>query len=215
MWARLRDWSLALCVCLAFAACSAEISKVGDGDDGGVPDADPFQDPPIDATVPDAIPVVAPDAVVPAPCVEGDTQVFDDTTGNCYFAVYTLSGGVTWQEAVDACVVAGGELPIITDQATQDFVTQLAVQAAATGVDNHDIWLGATDAVVEMEWRWHDGELIGPYLGWRENEPNNGGATGNEDCMIMEGDKNGTWDDRPCASSYGYVCIRPPEGRPQ
>ena len=47
-------------------------------------------------------------------------------------------------------------------------------------------------------------------------EPNDGndGPDGvAEDCMIIEGDQGGTWDDRPCdptqvatAGSYAYVC---------
>ena len=58
----------------------------------------------------------------------------------------------------------------------------------------------------EGVWVWLNGEPM-VYTNWRAGEPNDGGTNG-EDCMIIEGDHAGLWDDRSCVVSYPYLCER-------
>ena len=83
------------------------------------------------------------------------------------------------------------------------------VQTLVAGVEA--AFLGATDAAVEGTFRWPDGSGF-TFTNFRAGEPNNGGGQFQEDCVVIEGTRGGSWDDRPCApppvgtGSYAYVC---------
>jgi len=67
-------------------------------------------------------------------------------------------------------------------------------------------WLGATDAVTEGTFLWPDGSDLTGYDNFRSGVPNNGGGQGQEDCLVIEGNNGGSWDDRPCGNTFAYVC---------
>src|SRR5687768_12608225 len=54
---------------------------------------------------------------------------------------------VSWQVARDKCARMGGQLVVIPDKATWDFVKKLSTTK---------VWMGATDEKVEGEWVWVD-----------------------------------------------------------
>jgi hypothetical protein len=162
--------------------------------------------PPPDAPVappPDA-PVAPPDAALPPPpdanvCEGGVSQTQDPETGHCY-ALFTSA--TTWAGARTACQAWGGDLAKLTS------APEAALASSLVTGNVIDAWLGGTDAQQEMTWRWFDGTLV-TFANWRMGEPNDGGGqSGPEDCMIIELDMGGTWDDRPCGSTYPYVCER-------
>lgn len=162
--------------------------------DAAVPDAALPDAAVPDAAIPDAAPV--PDA--PRPCIEGDDQVVDPTTGHCYLFFAQLA---TWDAARVACQVLDAHLVVSTSRAENDRFSPLAGLA--------DVWVGGNDKSVEMTWVWLNGEPMS-YTNWRTGEPNNSDAndpTG-EDCMIIEGDNGGLWDDRSCQRTYGFICER-------
>jgi hypothetical protein len=187
-------------VIAVLAGCTdAEIGDPPGGGDGGggapdgsaVPDAAPG--------TPDAPPVA--DAAPPAdapPCVEGDLNVIDPATGNCYMF---FSAEVPWNVALGACGALAGTAYLATPTSDAENAVIAGIPAAVA-----DAWMGGTDATTEMMWVWSNGEPF-VYDNWRSGEPNNGGETG-EDCMIMEIDNGGTWDDRPCNLAYPYLCER-------
>ncbi len=82
------------------------------------------------------------------------------------------------------------------------------VLGLALGVD---AFIGATDVAVENTYVWPDGSALS-FTNFRTGEPNNGNGAFEEDCLVIEGARMGTWDDRPCApppvgtGSYAYVC---------
>ena len=93
-----------------------------------------------------------------------------------------------------------------TDKCILVFVYFYCIQCSATSIFlKHDvfflsIWLGASDAHEELDWRWTDGYLL-TWSNWLETKPN--GAT-SEDCLIrMTG---GEWDDKDCSGSYQFYC---------
>lgn len=183
---------------LVLAACGSTIGDPAGGDpDGGGVSPDAATPAPLPA---DAAP--APDA---QPCVEGDAQTTDPLTGSCYMLFLTKS---TWDTARNNCQTLGGHLVTAADQAENDRFAAIAPTDPAT--TNQDVWIGATDAALEGDWQWHNGEAM-VFEGWRLDppEPNNGGADGPvEHCAIIEGDNGGTWDDRPCTSLFVYMCER-------
>lgn len=157
--------------------------------DASVPDASVP-----DAAVPDAS---VPDAAVPdarPPCTDGDGQVEDPDTGHCYML---FSATVTWASARAICAGLGAHLVVSTSKAENGVFSPLAGLA--------DVWAGGNDIAVEGQWRWVDDTLLS-YLNWRTGEPNN--SNGNENCMVIEGDNGGLWDDRPCDRVYGFICER-------
>ena len=182
---------LAILIAL-LAGCGAELGSGQPGVDAsrqGI-DGDPPLDSPVDAR----------------PCTGGQASAVDASTGSCF--VY-FTGPLTYNEATTACTTFGAQLAVVKSAQTNAAV--LAIVGAT------DAFLGADDRTVEATYRWRgdvNDPVTGGYTNWRTGEPNNGGTGGNEeDCMIIEGARGGTWDDRPCdatqvvtAGAYAYVC---------
>jgi hypothetical protein len=199
-----RAWCGAL-LTLALAGC--HISIIGDipgtPDSGSTSDSstsypDAYEPPSVDAAPADAPPPPPPDAPPPPSCVEGDDRVLDPTTGHCYVVFRTQ---VTWATARETCRNMDGHLVVVTSAAENEIV-----QSLTGGVDN---WMGGNDIEVEGVWVWLNGEPL-IYPNWRAGEPNNSDNNdpNGEDCMIIEGARGGSWDDRSCLRNYGAICER-------
>jgi hypothetical protein len=158
----------------------------------------------------DADPAAEPDAPleVEPPCTEGDARIEDPADGSCYFFVQT---GLSWAGARAACLALGAHLATAADQAENDLFSSIAPAVAGSGLE--DVWIGGTDAAVEATFVWDSGEPL-VFENWRQSplEPNDGndGPLGPkiEDCMIIEGDTGGLWDDRDCVRLFPYMCER-------
>lgn len=178
---------------LACAACSTTVSggqpDVADAAFVGFPDAQP-------SPTFDAAPQVE-------PCVEGDAQVSDPATETCYMLFTSLR---TWQAAQADCLSLGATLAVVDTDAEQVIVGGLSANALATAPD---LWLGATDALVENSFVWVDGQPM-VFQKWRDGEPNDNGANGaSENCVVIEGDTAAhEWDDRTCSVVSPYICER-------
>jgi hypothetical protein len=96
------------------------------------------------------------------------------------------------------------------------FLMNAAVDAFAEQmVGTTNTWIGLTDRVTEGTFVWDDGTPLA-FTNWHAGEPNNGGsgATYQEDCVIIAGERVGKqWDDRPCdasevptSGSFAYLC---------
>jgi hypothetical protein len=185
-------------VVLALAGCGAKLEE-SRSIDGTVVDAPRSVDAAIDAPADAAI-----DARL---CAGGDARAVDPMTGSCF--VYFV-GPATYAAAETACTGFGAKLAVI--KSAQTNATVLSI------VGLTDAFVGGTDALVEGAFTWRGNPLdpitVGvSYTNWRTGEPNNGSTNpAGEDCMIIEGARMGTWDDRPCApppvgsGAYAYVC---------
>jgi Lectin C-type domain len=169
--------------CESGRTCQAELCLPET--DVGV-DAGPIDMPQIEAP---------PDAPVDARvCAGGDARA-TDAAGRCFVAFRTA---VKTRAAAElACKADAMELAIVTSAASN-----VVVQSLVTGID---AYLGATDAVTETQFLWPDGTGL-TFSNFRAGEPNNGNGTLQEDCLVIEGGKGGTWDDRPCDRAIAYVC---------
>lgn len=174
------------------AGCGVEVASRGGAN--VAPDA------PVQVTADAAIEVTIdapPDARA---CAGGDASASDPSTGACYLF---FRGPKTRAAAEADCQANASQLAIIKSAQSQAVVANLAL-----GVD---AFIGATDSVVEGTFLWPDGTPL-TFTNFRAGEPNNANGSFQEDCLIIEGALNGSWDDRPCApppvglGSYAYVC---------
>lgn len=110
---------------------------------------------------------------------------------------------LSWTKAREKCGLLGGQLVVIKDAATQEFIKTLTN-------GGRDIWLGATDEKVEGQWVWVDGSPM-DFTAWRRGEPNNWGGPENYLGMSKNG---GGWADGPDYLDYntGYVREWPDRG---
>ncbi|WP_013334653.1 putative Ig domain-containing protein [Gloeothece verrucosa] len=121
------------------------------------------------------------------------TSQIDSTTGHAY-VLTDLPG--TWNEAQSMAQSMGGHLVTITSAAENQFLLN---QFGSS----QNYWIGLSDAVVEGNWRWVNGEPFN-YANWGNGEPNN---AGNEDYAVFNGSGVGRWNDAPpnYASLRGIV----------
>jgi len=87
-----------------------------------------------------------------------------------------------WLIAKKKCEDLKGHLAIIPDEATWEFVKNLA--------GNRCYWLGATDEKSEGKWRWVDGSPV-KFDKWIAGEPSNSGGKQNH----LANRPNAGWDD--------------------
>jgi hypothetical protein len=122
----------------------------------------------------------------PPPGVPEDATLFNGKWYRVYF------GKFTWQQARDACQDAGGQLVVIPDKPTQAFL-----ETFSKGVE---LWIGASDAIVEGIWVWVDGTEM-KYKAWAHKQPK-GGKKENYAVFTKKG-----WADTAAHSgAVGYIC---------
>jgi hypothetical protein len=116
------------------------------------------------------------------------------TLKNQYSAV---EGRFTWQEAKADAERRGGHLVTVASATEWETIRMALGDAFAT----LDLWMGATDELVEGEWAWVTGEPF-LYQLWSSGEPNGSGSYMHK--FVRGGNK---WDDIPNNHSepVGYI----------
>ena len=99
-----------------------------------------------------------------------------------------------WKQARDKCTRLGGQLVVIPDATTQEFVQQLS--------KGLHIWLGATDEKTEGLWLWVDGTEM-KFSAWGKWQPDNGNKR--EHYLDLW---DGLWNDSAQNSplNVGFIC---------
>lgn len=118
--------------------------------------------------------------------------------------------GTNWVTASNLCINEQFRLVRIDDQAEHTYIRT----TANTAIGNVDLWLGASDTVVEGAWIWPDGlqfwaggsggtAVNGLFELWASGEPNN---DDNEDCGELR--TSNEWNDVTCGEVQAFVCER-------
>ena len=103
-------------------------------------------------------------------------------------------------EAEADCVLQGGHLASIHDQAAQDEIVM-----GAYSLLGGEWWIGLQDLVTEGSFEWTDSTPL-DFEGWSPGEPNN---VGEEDCAHLASWAGGLWNDIPCDVPAFYICQLP------
>lgn len=101
----------------------------------------------------------------------------------------------TWRQARGRCEDLHGQLVVIPDAPTQDFVRKLA--------DGRQLWLGATNEHSQQgKYKWVDGTDMN-FQAWDHGQP----SGGNEHYLEIW-KKDGSWNDGVLNDAYvvGYIC---------
>jgi hypothetical protein len=120
----------------------------------------------------------------------------------CY---YFESSSSTYTAAQSACEAldSRASLACVNSATENDW---LASEADTNGLSG--AWIGYTDSVSEGTWVWEDSTCTSSYENWDTNEPNG------DDCAKLQVGSDTSWKDRPCTSTYGYICEYDNDGSP-
>jgi hypothetical protein len=146
----------------------------------------------------------------------GATSLGDCHSGTTAGHDYLFCGTtVTWTQARNNCVSVGMQLARVDDLAENQWLGASAYNPSGSA---EGIWLGASDAAVEGEWRWSDGTLFwlgdaggtaqgGLFAGWYVNQPVDKHAA--DDCAVLDLGVGSTfgWYNQDCSGGLAvYVC---------
>ncbi|MGA0900414.1 MAG: binary toxin-like calcium binding domain-containing protein [Luteolibacter sp.] len=137
--------------------------------------------------------------------------------GDELYPYYVIDGSYTWEQARADALARGGRLAAITNQ--DDYT---ALRRKFASLNRFDLWLGATDEMVEgnwvtvagtslslVNWRlpstvldWSDYYEAGAQIRvpWAIGKPNN---AGNADGLVLNSDLE--FEDRPQSELRGYI----------
>jgi hypothetical protein len=138
--------------------------------------------------------------------------------GDCRALTYAMHSylfcnvKVEWSVARDNCASIGMQLVRVDDAGENQFLLDnMYATAPVSG-----IWIGASDAAVEGEWRWVDGTLF--WLGAKNGMAQNGlyndwyagtqpaGQQASRDCAALDRNAGGGWFDSDCPVAKEYAC---------
>ncbi|KAK1790852.1 hypothetical protein P4O66_014704, partial [Electrophorus voltai] len=115
----------------------------------------------------------------------------------------------TWEDAEKDCREHSSHLSSVTSPVEQDFLngeshTYQTLSTLEQRLGHENVWIGLNDRTVEEDFQWTDSvDLV--YENWRENQPDNFFA-GGEDCVVMISREAGRWNDVPCNYNLAYIC---------
>ena len=115
-------------------------------------------------------------------------------THSCY---KFMTSSMSWNDARSACLDLNADLPSITNEATNSFLTSLTTSLC---------WIGGfLDA--DNKWKWTDGSTWG-YTNWYSGEPNNLGRVQDKLTInfLWGGNGVGKWDDQKPTYAAEFIC---------
>ncbi|XP_051787818.1 scavenger receptor cysteine-rich type 1 protein M130-like isoform X4 [Erpetoichthys calabaricus] len=108
----------------------------------------------------------------------------------------------SWIDAELHCLSLGGNLASVNSFDDNKFIVNLI---KSKDVNNPVTWLGGSDAVRETAWLWTDGSRW-DFVNWNSGEPNK--ADGNEKCIHINFQVQGSWNDADCTVVHPFVCAK-------
>lgn len=109
----------------------------------------------------------------------------------------------TWDDAQKFCngiklMDDPGTLVVDDDSVTHSFLNAQKYLG--------DMWIGGSDRKSYKNWKWVNGASVPvPDKKWAPGEPNNGGSSNSQHCMVMNY-LTKYWDDQSCATKHPFAC---------
>src|SRR5690606_1314063 len=122
--------------------------------------------------------------------------------GSCYQLFAEVA---PWGVAEQRCVAWGGHLASVESEAEDDFISSWPALLGIPPGNGSGIWLGATDAALDGDFRWWDDAQV-LFDNWAVFQPDNGPGV---DCIEKRNDAAALWYDRRCTDALPFVCERP------
>ena len=97
---------------------------------------------------------------------------------------------MTQVEAQEFCYEKDGYLAEITSHEEETLLESILFA-------DIEYWIGLSDFASEGTWVWQNSHKHAEYTNWAPTEPNNAGAWGNEDCVVLSFHEPG-WNDITC-----------------
>ena len=72
--------------------------------------------------------------------------------------------------------------------------------------DSPNIWIGASDEILEGHYVWYGIEQPLGFTDWFPGEPNSVPLGEIEDCVVFYNDWNYQWADLPCDDKAYFIC---------
>ena len=99
---------------------------------------------------------------------------------------------MSWTEAQSYCRERYTDLATVRNEAENQEVKDLA--------DGQQVWIG----LFRDSWKWSDGSKSS-FRYWKSGEPN---TKGKEECVAMDFDDSGRWEDHDCDSNKPFICYK-------
>ena len=133
-------------------------------------------------------------------CTESCPEGWVEKLGSCYFWART-DDKKTWEEAQQFCRNEGGQLPVVTSKAVNEY---LVAEKKRRHSSHLPIWLGGSDKEQEGVWKWSDCSLFKDqeFTAWAKGSPSNHG--GNQHCLEVWQ----AWNDADCKKKNNFVCAK-------
>merc|ERR1711970_88449 len=108
---------------------------------------------------------------------------------------------MTWNKSKTFCesqrFLGTGTLVIDDDADTHSFLK----------AQGKEVWMGGSDRTTEGVWKWLNGVGINTKdATWYGGGPNNNGGVDGQDCMVINYNTDGKWDDQDCTNLVAFAC---------
>lgn len=132
--------------------------------------------------------------------------------GSCY---QLLRESLSISNSQDECKAIGGYVVEIDSAAETAFVAdylddEYIPYSRNRGYSTRNVWLGATDASSEGAFYWMSTNKKINFSDWQVSEPNNHGVGDvEENCVVLESEKDFAWNDVSCDGNHAVMCEIP------
>jgi len=145
----------------------------------------------------------------PKPACPAGWDTFADD-GRC-FQTKCGSRGIPWSVAQNRCFAEKAELAQILTE-VQNKAVAATGEVGGPGLKG-GIWIGGNDFEHEGTWLFRTGAAL-PFFNWAANQPDDGNDKITQDCIWMNFQERGVWDDLLCTATkaHCWACTKDPEG---
>jgi len=144
----------------------------------------------------------------PKPGCPAGWEAFEDD-GRC-FKTTCGSQGIEWITAQENCQDERAELAQILTE-SQNRAVAASGEIGGPGLKG-GIWIGGNDFENEGSWTFPNGDRMW-FFNWADNQPDDGNDKITQDCIWMNFQKRGVWDDLLCTATkaHCWACTKDPE----